>query len=173
MTMSRAERYSTLLQAAQLVVIAIGLGLTYYQVHQANQAIRNNSVTFATEAWLSTATHVAAADKLFIEYPEHLPYFTAGVEVPEGDAKAERAKAISLYILDYLDAVLLSQQYMHEHLPDSRKLFDVKIWETYVSGMFQWSPILCKTYAEFSSSYAPPIGELAKLSCKKASPTRP
>lgn len=102
------------------------------QTKYASMSVESNVFSTVTGQNLGT-------DDLFLRYPEIRPYFYLGKDITERDPLSDRVKAAAEYLLDYYD----SQTTQLKKYPGIWR-FEQGSWETNISDMFAWSPVLCR-----------------------------
>ena len=155
--------FKRVIDVATLVVIILGL---YFAWDQATQFNRGQNLA----NWSDVVARTFDVDKVFVDSPDMLKYFTDGVDLKKTDKDYAKANAIALMTLDYFDSVMTRLEYNRGHLSDD--ILQQGAWNHYFEGAFAASPILCRTLMADPASYGKEMRKLGPAACKQAFPAR-
>jgi hypothetical protein len=153
---SEADWFKRSIEVITLLVIVGGLYFAYDQAERFNDNINLST-------WTTMTSQTIKVDKVFIKYPEYLPYFYSGTELKEGDPKFIKGQAISFLMLDYFDSILAFITYMKGNV------IEVDAWRHMFDSTISRSPIMCKTLYENWDNYGKEIQGVAQVACVSTS----
>ena len=162
-----------------LFIIVAGLFVGVDQAKKLTESIANSNRSNNLSTWSTITTQGQELDKVLVEHPEFQKYFFDGIHIETNDPIFDRANAISLMFLDYIDSVLAFLSYTENeeprHLPakgshsSGRKTQETFIerdtWKHYFDSLFRSSPLLCRTLVSNQGFYGREVLKIGLPAC--------
>jgi hypothetical protein len=160
------DRFKRFIDFATLMILIIGLGLGLDQANKLTKSIETSNRSNNLSTWSTVSSQGMEIDKVFIEQPEFQKYFFSGATIDRRDTNFEKASAISIMLLDYIDSVLVFLNYLPSE-GDSRKetFIERDTWDRYFASLFRNSPLLCQTLEENKGVYGRQTLKMGRSAC--------
>lgn len=165
-----------------LLVIIGGLWFAYDQAEKLERAIESHKVSVVASNWASISAETAQVDKVFVDYPELVPYFFEKQDLPKAEAQGvatqgavaggsqdqrtlhNRLTAAAAMLLDYLDTVAANAAFFGKE--GTHNIIDEDVWIRYTRALFDSSPFLCRYYKDNKDYYGAALKAWVPASCK-------
>ena len=151
---AKTDWFKKCIDVTTLAVIVIGL---YFAFDQAEKL----AIAIDSSTWNNVNAQSMSIDKVFIDNPDFRKYFYDGKSISDTDPQYDRAKAISEYVLDFMDDYYTLRRYL------SSKTSPPAQWEAFFNLILKNSPIACNMLKERPHEFSDDLKGIAEKSCRQ------
>lgn len=119
-------------------------------------------------AWNTLSAKWLEVDQFFILNSELRRYFYERAPVPSDESQKSKVEATAFYVLDFVDWVVNTSDYILTKHPKAKSVIEEASWETYFRRTFFTSPAICALLKRLPMAYSPGTRKMGLDACLRA-----